>query len=256
MRKLKSFQIGGLSVQEVLDEFNERREEFGIENDSDIVSVSALPPTAMIPIAQPDGSTLVPKVEVVIVYWSKENPSFELSSKDKLILAMLCDISEHLQLHGEIDPKFVKAAVWDDYTWGLTWEYQWLFNGKNRTPDSVKEVVNIMEMWSMIETYYDRLSTDDKALVKREADPYGGDVRFPGFDANDEIEGKYVGIAQFLVDYLHRFGSLKNRDFNSHYELLDAYRRMLKVFESIRPQVPDTPISAEQLILLLNERKK
>jgi hypothetical protein len=30
MRKLKCFQIGGQNVQEVLDEFNERRKEFGI----------------------------------------------------------------------------------------------------------------------------------------------------------------------------------------------------------------------------------
>ena len=69
MRKLRCFQIGGLSVQEVLDEFNERREEFGIP-DGDIVSVSALPPTAAISIAQPEGSKKLPKVEVVIVYWS------------------------------------------------------------------------------------------------------------------------------------------------------------------------------------------
>ena len=69
MRKLKCFQIGGMSVQEVLDEFNERRKEFGIP-DTDILSVSALPTTASIPIAQPDGSTKLPKVELVIVYRS------------------------------------------------------------------------------------------------------------------------------------------------------------------------------------------
>lgn len=71
MRKLRCFQVGGLSVQEVLDEFNERREEFGVP-DSDIVSVSALPPTANIPIAQPGGGTKLPKVEVMIVYWADE----------------------------------------------------------------------------------------------------------------------------------------------------------------------------------------
>ena len=66
MRKLKCFQIGGQCVQEVLDEFNERREEFGIP-DADIVSVSAMPSTSTSPQAQPDGSTKLPKVEVVIV---------------------------------------------------------------------------------------------------------------------------------------------------------------------------------------------
>lgn len=138
---------------------------------------SALPPTSHSQIAQPDGTTRPPNVQVVIVYWSNENVSFELSGRDKLILAMLSDISEHLELHGEIDPKFVKAAVWGDYAWGLTWEYQWLFNGRNRPPDSVKEVVDIMDMWSMIETYYDRLSEEDKELVKKDAYP---DCQFHG----------------------------------------------------------------------------
>jgi hypothetical protein len=69
MRKLQCFQIGGLDVQGVLEEFHERRREFGIE-DADIVTVSALPATMLIPIAQPDGGTKLPKVEVVIVYWS------------------------------------------------------------------------------------------------------------------------------------------------------------------------------------------
>ena len=67
MRKLKCLQISGTHVQEVLDEFNERRKEFGVA-DGDIVSVSALPPTKGTKIATPTG-TAEPKVEVVIVYW-------------------------------------------------------------------------------------------------------------------------------------------------------------------------------------------
>jgi hypothetical protein len=71
MRKLMCKQIQGLSVQDVLDEFNERHREFGIESESDIVSVSAMPPTARnIKFATLTGLT-DPKVEVVIVYWEK-----------------------------------------------------------------------------------------------------------------------------------------------------------------------------------------
>jgi hypothetical protein len=68
MRKLKCHQVGGLTVQEVLDEFNERAEEFGIK-ESDIVTVSALAPTLGIKIATSTGSA-DPKVEVVLVYWA------------------------------------------------------------------------------------------------------------------------------------------------------------------------------------------
>lgn len=70
MRKLKCFQVSGLTVEGVLDEFNERVEEFGIK-ESDILSVSALPPTLGTKLAAPTG-TANPKVEVVIVYWANE----------------------------------------------------------------------------------------------------------------------------------------------------------------------------------------
>lgn len=70
MRKLKCYQISGLTVQEVLDEFNERSEEFGVSED-DILSVSAMPPTWGTKLATPKGIT-DPKVEVVIVYWANE----------------------------------------------------------------------------------------------------------------------------------------------------------------------------------------
>lgn len=68
MRKLKCFQVSGLTVEGVLDEFNERAEEFGVK-EADIVSVSAVPPTLGTKLATPMG-TANPKVEVVIVYWS------------------------------------------------------------------------------------------------------------------------------------------------------------------------------------------
>jgi hypothetical protein len=70
MRKLKCFQVSGLTVQDVLDEFNERVEEFGVK-ESDVVSVSALSPTLGTKLATSTGTTN-PKVEVVIVYWSKD----------------------------------------------------------------------------------------------------------------------------------------------------------------------------------------
>jgi hypothetical protein len=71
MRKLKCFQVGGFTVEEVLDEFNERASEFGIDDEEDIVSVSALPPTLGIKLPAPEGPALRdPKVEVVIVYWA------------------------------------------------------------------------------------------------------------------------------------------------------------------------------------------
>lgn len=71
MRKLRCFQVPGVSAAEVLDEFNERAEEFGVQDENDIVSVSIGPPTTGIEIANPGGSVRA-NVEVTIVYWSED----------------------------------------------------------------------------------------------------------------------------------------------------------------------------------------
>ena len=70
MRKLKCFQVSGLTVQDILDEFNERAEEFRV-TEHDVVTVSALRPTLAAKTATPSGMA-APKVEVVIVYWASE----------------------------------------------------------------------------------------------------------------------------------------------------------------------------------------
>jgi uncharacterized protein YfbU (UPF0304 family) len=180
----------------------------------------------------------------------------ELTKAEKLILAMLSDIHEHLSVQGEIDPKLVKSALWSDHTWGLTWEYSMLFGGEIETPEGVSEVVDILDMWSIVESYYQRLSPEDKELVQTEGRPFGGEVHFPGFDANDHVEGRYMSITQFLVHDLRRFTSFKGRDFNSHHPMLNTYRRMLAVFQPLRPEIPDTPLSAAQIISILKERMR
>ncbi|HXS95954.1 MAG TPA: YfbU family protein [Candidatus Limnocylindrales bacterium] len=172
----------------------------------------------------------------------------ELSKAEKLILAMLCDIHEHLKVQSDIDSKLVKSALWGDKTWGLTWEYSMLFGGSIEKPEGVSEVVDILDMWSAIESYYGRLSPEDQQLVKSEVRRFGGDLRFPGFDGNDEVEGNYMSISEFLVNDLHRFGSFRGRDFNSHHPFLDMYRGMVKAFSKVRPQIPDSPLSAAQII--------
>jgi hypothetical protein len=71
MRKLRCYQIPGTSVQEVLDEFNERLQEFGVSED-DILSVNAMPATQAARIHDPNVGEKNATLEVVIVYWSQD----------------------------------------------------------------------------------------------------------------------------------------------------------------------------------------
>lgn len=68
MRKVKCWEIHGMSLHELLNEFNERRDEFGVP-DEDIISMSSGAPLRIERVHTPDGSKDA-TVRLVIFYWS------------------------------------------------------------------------------------------------------------------------------------------------------------------------------------------
>jgi uncharacterized protein YfbU (UPF0304 family) len=179
--------------------------------------------------------------------------SMELSNGEKLILLMLSEIYEHLKIEGDIDPKFVRAAILREQTWSLACQYPGIIGSdESKTPPVVKEVQDILEMWELLETSYKRLQPADKARVEKEAEPFGSHVQFRGFDGNKETE--YMGTAGFLVNDFERFSTFKGRDLNSHAPSLDSYRRMLTVFQPLRYSHDFDLLNAEQIINILKER--
>jgi len=116
----------------------------------------------------------------------------------------------------------------------------------------VSEVADVLDMWSFMEEAYEKLSAGEKKLIETQAVPLGKSITFPGFDGNNENE--HMGIAQFLVDKMGRFSRFKGRSFNSHYPVIDSYRRMLRVFEPMRVSLIGHGLNAKQLIELLKAR--
>lgn len=175
----------------------------------------------------------------------------ELSSGEKLILVMLSEIYEHLKIEGEIDPQFVRSAIFSEQTWSLAWQYPGIFgSGENETPPVVREVGDILEMWEALEISYRELQPADKTRVDAETKPLG--VQFRGFDGNYETE--YMGTAGFLINELERFSTFKGRDLNSHLPSLNTYRRMLAAFRLLRDSHTFNTLDAEQIIKILKER--
>jgi hypothetical protein len=72
MRKIQSFDVPRITVEDVLNEFHERHKEFGITKKSDIISVSVRPATKSSKIAQPEGNTKDSQVVVTFFYWGKK----------------------------------------------------------------------------------------------------------------------------------------------------------------------------------------
>jgi uncharacterized protein len=175
------------------------------------------------------------------------------SDGEKLITLMLCEIYKHLKMKSEIDPSFVEATIHEGHLWALGWEYTGIFHGHESDNATRLEVLQMLDMWSFIERGYGKLSKKDKVRVATEADPFGKHVTFSGFDGN--YESGHLGIAGFLINNLNRFSEFKGRDLNSHCPSLDAYRRMLKVFEPIRRNSIGQELDASQIIDILSIRK-
>jgi len=176
--------------------------------------------------------------------------SIALTDGEQLITHLLCELHKHLKVEGEIDPNFVEAALHGGHHWGLEWEYPGIFHRHEDNPATVREVATILEMWRAIEQCHGKLRPRDVQRVENEADPLGKNVRFRGFDGNNESE--HLGVAGFLIDDLRRFAEFKGRDLNSHITMLPAYNRMLKVFEPMQQTLHGGHLNATQLISLLN----
>lgn len=176
----------------------------------------------------------------------------KLTDGEKLIILMLTEMYEKLQIKGEMEPDFLRSAIFNDHLWGIRWKYSGIPFGAADDPPIVREVVNILDMWSIIEYAFAKLNAEERKKLAREAEPFGESPTFYGFDGNNESE--YMSVAMFLVNQLERFQEFKGRSFNCHHPSLDAHRRMLAVFEPLRASLADSSLSVDQLARILKER--
>lgn len=176
----------------------------------------------------------------------------KITDGEKLILLMLSELYDSLEIKGEVEPDFIRSAIFSDKTWSIPWKYSGIPFENQETPEIVKEVLDILDMWSFIEYSYGELSDEEKSIVEKEADPFGKDPQFRGFDGNNETD--YMSTTSFIVNQLDRFEEFKGRGFNSHCPSVDVYNRMLAVFEIMRRDSYLEVLSAEQLVTILNEK--
>jgi uncharacterized protein YfbU (UPF0304 family) len=171
----------------------------------------------------------------------------KLSDGEKLILLMLCQIHEHLKLKGDVtDTELVKEAIHSGNLWGLEWGMPGVFHGSETSDEVVSEMVNILAMWQRLEESFNNLNAKDKEWLAAQSD-LSKNVKFHGFDGNSQIEVHYISSARFLIEQLDRFEIFKGRDLNAHMPTLDAYRRMLPVFEPILKQMSNRDFTKEQI---------
>lgn len=174
---------------------------------------------------------------------------------EKLILSMLCDLARDRNHMEGIDPNFVQYAIGGGHYWALGLKYPDIFGGRADSPDLVREVVDILEMWTVLEHHYDHFEETDKARVASEAEPYGTDVKFMGFYPNEESSHK--GIAEFLIEHIGNYPRFKGRNLITTRPVVDWYRRMLQVYKPMYKSLlsgRNRNLSASDIVALLMEQ--
>lgn len=160
----------------------------------------------------------------------------KLSDGEKLILLMLADISRKVGAGREVDPDFVSHTLFYDQTWGFNWKFTGIPFEKGEDPPEVTETVDILDMFDLTISQFERLPAGEQEEVKKELGyAAGGLEQFPGFDANNDA---HYGVAQYLVEHLDRFKGLKGATNNSHSQSsLPRYRAMLQTYLPLRPKL-------------------
>ena len=178
----------------------------------------------------------------------------QLSNSEKLILVMLSEVYERLGIDGEsgLDPKFIQSAIYSGHTWGIEWKYSWIFDNPDAQPPELNDVINILDMWSVVEEAYEIFDDDQKAQLNRLSPPFWNNPGFPGFDANEE--GEFSSIAAFLTEHLDRFTRFKGRICDSHTPSVAGYRRMYEMFETVQPALFGRQLTVNELAQILNAR--
>ncbi len=174
---------------------------------------------------------------------------------EKLILSMLCDLARDRNNREGIDPDFVQYAIGGGHYWAFDRKYPYVFGGRPDSPELVREVVDILEMWTMLEYHYDHLEESDKARVASDAAPYGANVKFMGFYSNEE--SSHNRITEFLIEHIGNYPRFKGRNLNTTYPVVDWYRRMLQVYEPMYKSLlagRSTNLSASNIVDLLLEQ--
>lgn len=172
------------------------------------------------------------------------------SDGEKMLILMMSDIFKAMKIKDpESNPEFLAEVIYGGHYWAPKWDMQGVFHDHVDNPRDVSHVVDVLDMWDFIEEAYERLKPSQKAAITEEVGAWATDVKFSGFDGNNE--SSQMSIARFLVDKMDRFSRFQGRDLNSHCPTYSRYCRMLESFGPMRASLVGGGLGVQQLVTLL-----
>lgn len=162
------------------------------------------------------------------------------TDSERLIVLMLSEVMEAMGLTDELDPALIRKLVVNRHDWAIKHRYPGIFDGNEAADPIVKETIDILWMWGIIEHSISQLVGRDHT----EASGWRL-CRFNGFDGNHD---DHFHVANTLIYDLKMFDDFKDRDLNSHSQAsLPRYRRMYAKFGEYVGKSEASPLSIEAL---------
>ena len=160
----------------------------------------------------------------------------ELTDKERLFLVNQHEILGHLNKDNS-DYHFKLAEQLRD---GHEWLYSQSFDNfsENLPDDAAELVLNILQIYEMIQDAYDGLS--DKSLISEHQ------IKFPGFDGNNETE--FMGFVDALEKDNRFVDVIQTGNRNSHSPKVHVYERMIAKWQAFGKPYN---LTTEQLIEIL-----
>lgn len=169
----------------------------------------------------------------------------KLSRFERLLLSNQMRILEALYPQDAEQIAISREAVERGYEMLYEWEImEHIYDGSSiMTREESEEVWDTLDMFSEIQNFFER-NPNSKLKDK----PFS---HFRGYDGN--TESKFMAFAAYTVKRLQRFESIvlaKENYWNSHMQIRDVYRRMLKEWEKA-PRVERMNLSEADVEALL-----
>ena len=172
----------------------------------------------------------------------------KMRKSEQAILLMLCDLYRAPE-DRVIEHDLVEKANRHGHYWALD---SLIELGDDDTTSYMNSTVSILDMWRVVECAIRDFSPEEKEQLTSELGRSIEDLRFKGFDGNNEVQ---FGIASFLIKDFGRWQMFRDRDLICHWPSIDQHLRMLQEYKRITEGPLGTQLSVEDVIRLLRARE-
>ena len=161
-----------------------------------------------------------------------EDKKIELSLKDRLYLVNQYRILQKLS-ENDWEKKDYENLI-EILSKGYVIHYDDLFleiYPEELSIETSRKALDILEMYRGIIFSVENLRKEGTKI-----NISNDQIRFPGFDGNDNIEGAMMNYITFFIENLGRYNEIKalsGGDYNSHCSMLNTYDRMLKIWNAL-----------------------